>query len=136
MSAALRAGVAYTLVVFALAFLLGVIRVLIVAPRIGEFAAVALEVPITLTASWAVAPRLVRAFGVRPDRGARAAMGAAAFVLLMALEWALALLVFGRGVAETLATYGTAAGVLGLAGQVGFAFVPLLQAGDQLARDR
>ncbi|MDA0302120.1 MAG: hypothetical protein O2822_06290 [Chloroflexi bacterium] len=128
MSAALRAGVAYTLLVFALAFVLGVVRVLFVAPRIGELAAVAIEVPITLTASWVIAPQLVRWFGVRSDRRERAAMGAAAFLLLMVLEWTLALLVFGQSVAETLAGYRTAAGILGLAGQVGFAFVPLLQA--------
>jgi hypothetical protein len=127
MNAALRAGLAYTLVVFAVAFVLGVVRVLLVAPRTGALAAVALEVPVTLAVSWAVCSRLVRRFGVGDGAADRAGMGVAAFALLLALEWALALFVFGRSVEETLSTYRSAAGILGLAGQVGFALVPLLQ---------
>lgn len=127
-SAAPLAGAVYTLLIFAVAFVLGVARVLLAAPRIGELAAVALEVPVTLAVSWVVCPRLVRRFAVGRDAPGLAVMGASAFVLLMALEWALALLVFGRSVQETLGTYRSAAGILGLAGQVGFALVPLLQA--------
>ena len=128
MSAPFRAGGIYTLLVFAFAFAfaLGVLRVLLIAPRIGELAAVAIEVPVMLAIAWPICARLVRSFALGPG-SARAAMGASAFVLLMALEWALALLLFKRSVAQTIAGYGTAAGLLGLAGQVGFALLPFLQ---------
>lgn len=126
MSLAFRAGGVYTLLVFAVAFALGVLRVLLIAPRIGELAAVAIEVPVMLAIAWPICARIVRSFAL--GRGSeRAAMGASAFALLMALEWSLATLIFGRPIEDTLTGYGTAAGLLGLAGQVGFALLPLLQ---------
>lgn len=126
MSRALRAGGVYALAVFAIGFVLGTARVLLVAPRIGEFAAVAIEVPVMLAIAWPICARIVRSFAL--GRGSeRAAMGVSAFVLLMALEWALALLLFRRSVAQMIGGYGTAAGLLGLAGQVGFALLPFLQ---------
>ena len=48
----LLAGAAYFAVVFATGFALGVVRVLVTAPRLGETGAVLLEVPIILAASW------------------------------------------------------------------------------------
>lgn len=131
MSAALRPGVAYGLAVFAVGFVLGTLRVLLIAPAVGEATAVALEVPVMLFASAAIAPRLVAWAGLPESLGARAAMGVVGFVVLMALEWALSLGLLGRTVEETLATYATAAGILGLAGQVGFGVVPLLQGAER-----
>lgn len=130
MSMALRAGAAYTLLVFAVAFALGVVRVLLVGPRIGELPAVAIEVPVMLAVAWPICARMVRTFALG-STSERAAMGASAFVLLMALGWALALLVFGRSEDEMLAEYRKAAGLLGLAGQVGFALLPVLQSSPE-----
>lgn len=53
-------------------------------------------------------------------------MGAAAFVILIACGAGLAL-AFGQSPADFLAAMATPAGALGLAGQIGFALIPLLR---------
>ncbi|MGE3856889.1 MAG: hypothetical protein AB7G21_08015 [Dehalococcoidia bacterium] len=141
MTAAVRAGAAYALAVFVVGFVLGTLRVLVVAPVTGEVAAVAIEVPIMLLAAALIAPRVAARARIGGARGERATMGAVGLGVLLALEWALAVAVFGRSPAEVVASYGTAAGILGLAGQVGFAFVPLftspaLAGGAGRGRDR
>jgi hypothetical protein len=54
-------------------------------------------------------------------------MGATAFGLLMCAELGLSVLMFGRPAAEWLASLGTAPGAIGLAAQVAFGLVPLIQ---------
>uniref|UniRef100_UPI00286E8240 hypothetical protein n=1 Tax=Sandarakinorhabdus sp. TaxID=1916663 RepID=UPI00286E8240 len=54
----------------------------------------------------------------------RAVMGGTAFVWLMLAEFGLAL-AFGRAPGAYLASFFTADGLLGLAGQLGFAALPL-----------
>jgi hypothetical protein len=54
-----RAGALYAIIVFLIGFILGTIRVLLLAPGLGETAAVMLEVPIMLTANWFVSGRCV-----------------------------------------------------------------------------
>jgi hypothetical protein len=51
---ATEAGALYAVIVFLIGFILGTIRVLLLAPRLGETMAVILEVPFILSASWAV----------------------------------------------------------------------------------
>jgi hypothetical protein len=48
MTRSVRAGGVYFAAVFALGFALGIVRVLITAPAVGESAAVLLEIPILL----------------------------------------------------------------------------------------
>jgi len=125
MTAAIRAGIAYFAIVFCIGFGLGTIRVLFVIPRVGDLVAVMLELPVMLAGAWLVCGRLVTRWRV-PDRPApRAAMGTTAFALLMMAELALAVLVFGRTPAQHFGGYGHPAGLLGLAGQVVFALLPL-----------
>ena len=125
MTAAIRAGIRYFVLVFIIGFGLGTIRVLFVIPRVGEFVAVMLELPVMLAGAWLVCGWLIARWQV-PDRpAARAAMGAMAFALLMVAELARAVLVFGRTPAQHFAAYGDAAGGLGLAGQIVFALLPL-----------
>ena len=50
----------YVATVFAAAFILGTLRVLVLAPRLGELAAVTLEVPVVLGLSWIVAGWVLR----------------------------------------------------------------------------
>jgi hypothetical protein len=52
MATASKAGALYALIVFLIGFILGTIRVLIIVPRLGETAAVLLETPLILAASW------------------------------------------------------------------------------------
>ena len=127
MQRAIRAGLAYFALVFALGFGLGVLRVTLVIPRIGETAAVLLEAPVLLTLAWCVCRRLVAALAVPETLGARLLMGALAFAVLMLAELALAMLLFGRTPAEHLDSYRRLPALIGLAAQLLFAAFPLLQ---------
>lgn len=122
----IRAALAYLAVVFAVAFLLGTIRVLWLIPRMGELWAVLIEVPLLLALSWVVAGAVLRR---RPLVGlaSRAAMGATAFAGLMALELAVGRFGFGQSLAGMLAAMGQPAGLIGLAGQIGFALIPAIR---------
>src|SRR4051812_6385929 len=105
MTPSIRAGVVYFASVFALGFALGVLRVQITGPAVGEFAAVLLEIPIILTASWFTARWCVAQFSVPPDGAERLTMGFVAFSLTMLAELALSVILFGHTVSEHVATY-------------------------------
>ena len=117
---------AYFAVMFTVGFVLGALRVSLVAPRVGELVAVLIELPLMLAASWFVCRRLTAILAVPARVPDRLAMGATAFTLLMITELSLAGPLFGRSVSESLAAMTTGAGLLGLAGQILFGLVPLL----------
>ena len=119
-----KAALAYVLPVFAVAFVLGALRVTLIAPRTGALMAVALEVPVVLVLSWIVAGRVMGRWPV--TTGQRPVVAVIAFALLMLLEL-LTALAFGQTPAQFLAAMTTPAGALGLAGQVGFGLIPLLR---------
>lgn len=118
------AGMRYFLPVFVVAFAVGTLRTLVVAPRTGDLMAVGLELPLILAVSWAVCRRVAKV--VSPAAAARLLMGGTAFILLIGVEFAMAIWLFDRTPAMWLAGLGTPAGMLGLAGQIGFAVMPLL----------
>ena len=124
MAPILAAATRYALTVFAAGFLLGAFRVLWLAPRLGPTAAVALELPLILAVAWIACRRTATSVPTTPR--ARLAMGGIAFLLLMAAE-ALIGTAFGRGLAAQIRELTSAAGLLGLAGQIAFALFPLLQ---------
>jgi hypothetical protein len=127
MAAAIRAGLLYFLGTFAIGFALGTVRTLLLVPRFGAFAAVAMEVPLMLLASWWVCGVVLRRWPVPPARLLRLTMGAWAFLLLMGAELALAVWGFGQSSAAYWAGFAAPAAQLGLAGQVGFALMPLFR---------
>ena len=116
----------YVATVFAAAFALGALRVMLVVPRLGELAAVTLEVPVVLGLSWLVAGRVLRRWPL-PRPGQRLAMGGLAFALLMLGETILGVTLFGRTLAGILAAMATLPGLVGLAGQIGFGLIPALR---------
>jgi hypothetical protein len=122
---AVFAGLAYFAFAFGLGFLLGTIRVLFLAPRLGEGWAVALELPVMLGASYLACRFLVRAVPVAPALAPRAAMGGTAFGLLMIAEFTVGLAMFGRSPAQHFALYAEPAKAAGLAAQIVFATFPL-----------
>jgi hypothetical protein len=125
MAAAIRGGLAYFALIFAIGFALGAIRIIYVIPRFGELPAVLLELPVMLASAWLICGWLVIRCRV-PDRTApRLAMGATAFAALMLAELALAMLLFGRTPAQHLDSYRSVAALFGLAGQLLFAGFPL-----------
>jgi len=116
----------YTLCVFAIGFVLGAVRVLFLAPRIGEMAAVAIELPLMLFASYLVVKPVLRHWRIPRRFGPRLAMGLLAFAILMLLEVTLSLTLFGNTLAQHVARYGEPVAWLGLAGQLVFAAMPLI----------
>ena len=127
MSGSLKAGVAYFAAAFAAGFALGTIRVLLLVPRVGETAAVLLELPIILTVSWFACAWLVERFCVPADWRRRLVMGSVAFGLLMIAEVGVSVLLFARSLAEHLGVYQSWSGALGLAGQIAYAAMPVVQ---------
>lgn len=125
MAAALRAGSVYFAVMFALGFVLGTIRVVLLAPGLGAMTATLIELPVMLAASWFVCRWAVARWRVPWRPGARLAMGALAFALLIAAEVVLGTLGFGRSVGEQIAAMLSPEGLAGLAGQLLFALFPL-----------
>lgn len=133
--AASRAGIAYTLCVFAFAFVVGTIRVTLVAPRLGTLLAVVLEAPIVLAMSWRVSRWCIRRFNVSYDPGARALMGTVAFLILMLLELGVSVLAFGETLDHYFSKFATAPGVVGLAMQLCFATIPWVQSDSRSGTD-
>jgi hypothetical protein len=74
MTTATEAGAVYALIVFLIGFSFGTIRVLLLAPRLGETAAVILETPVILAASWFVCRWCVDRVGVPRAVPVRSAM--------------------------------------------------------------
>jgi hypothetical protein len=127
--APLLAGVIYFALVFALGFLLGTVRTLFVrdAPGDGRLIGVLIELPIMLGASWFLCRTVIRRCAVASTVAARAVMGGVAFALLLLAELAVGALLFGRTPGEHFALYRDASYALGLAAQMAFACMPLIQ---------
>ena len=120
-----RVAIVYWGIVFTLGFVLGTIRTLWLAPRVGLLPATALELPVMLAASWWAAAVLMRRFGINTTGGALA-MGVLAFALLLLAECALAVVLVGQRPVEWLDDLRQPHALLGLAGQVVFALMPWL----------
>ena len=123
---ATEAGALYAIIVFLIGFILGTIRVLLVAPRLGETTAVILEAPMMLAASWFVCRWCVDRLDVTRTVPARSLMGLVAFLVLMSAEVELGI-VLDRSIVDQLAMYKSPSGAIGLAAQVIFAIFPVLQ---------
>ena len=121
----LRAGLLYFLAVFAVGFLLGTLRVLVLAPRLGERWAELIELPVMVFASFLLARLLTRRFAPL-SRGQRAGMGAVALGLLLAAELCLAILLQQRTLAEYVAARDPVSGIAYLVSLLAFAAMPLL----------
>jgi hypothetical protein len=134
-SSPILAGTTYFALVFALGFLLGTLRTILVrdAPADGRLIGVLIELPIMLWASWFLCRFVVRRFAVAPTVVARAVMGGLAFTLLQLAELLLGALLLGRTPGEHFALYRQASYALGLAAQFGFALMPLIQMRQSLS---
>ncbi len=126
MMKALQAGCTYFAGVFAVGFLLGVLRTMVLVPRIGELVAVLIELPIILGVSWSICRRILRRAPL--SSGEAVVMGASAFGLLMIAELSISIVLANRTISTHLALYSEGAHLLGLAGQITFALFPVLQA--------
>jgi hypothetical protein len=105
---------------------LGVLRALWLSPLLGDWLALAIELPIVLALSWKVCRYFNAAFDVANETVDRLAMGAVAFALLMIAEAALSTTLLGRSLAQHLAGYATWLGATGLGAQLVFAALPVV----------
>lgn len=123
-----KAGTAYALIVFAIGFAFGAIRLLVLVPHLGATTSVVLETPIMLAISWKASRWSTRWFNLQPDRHGRLLMGIVAFTALMVAELGVAVFAFGESPAQYLSGIWSIAGGIGLAAQICFAGFPWLQA--------
>ena len=125
MSQVLKAGVMYFAVVFGVGFLMGIVRVLWVVPRVGERSAELLEMPIMCLVC-IVAARWIARRTLAPTPLRLFAVGSVALGLLVAAELAMVLFMRRITVHEYLASRDPVSGVgfiivLGL-----FAIMPVI----------
>lgn len=97
-------------------------RTLWLEPAVGDLAAVAIELPVILLASWFIASWLMKRFAIT-GRAHAALVGMLALILLWIAELALTILLGGSP-----AVFIQPAGLLGIAGQVLFGMFPLFLA--------
>lgn len=129
MPTAVAAAVLYFALVFGAGFVLGVVRVGVLVPRLGETAAVAMELPVMLAVSWLAAQSVVRWLDVPATVTARVVMGGVAFALLMGAELVLATVLLGLSLSQHVASYVILPKMLGLMAQLVFAAMPVLLLG-------
>ena len=121
----MKAGFVYFAIVYAAGFALGTLRVLVVAPALGASAAVLVELPIILAASWFACGFVLRRFAV--SHAARATMAATALVLLLLAEIGTGMFAFGQTFDAARDRLFAPENWLGLAGQLLFVVFPLLR---------
>jgi hypothetical protein len=123
---ALTAAALYVVAVFGLGLVLGPIRELLLAPRLGALAATLLEAPLVLGVAWFAAGWILRRRAVPPG-AARRAMSAAALLLVLLAEFAAGSVLRGWDLAAWRVHLDTLEGRLSLALYGLFALWPALQ---------
>jgi hypothetical protein len=113
----------YFLLVFAAGFGLGIVRTLVLVPRIGPLLATLIEAPVMLGIGYAACRFVLRRWPVQAGRWIMVPV----FLMLLALsEWQLGLQLFGITAAQQWANVATPAGLVGLSAQVLVALLPLV----------
>lgn len=125
MKRALIAGAAYFLMLFALGFVLGTIRVIFVTPIFGELAATMAEVPVMLMAAFFTCRWTLQHWQVPRTIGTRWTMVLWFLALLVVFETFLGTALFGRSLTEQWAALTKPAGMLGLSAQIAAALLPV-----------
>lgn len=97
----LKAGVLYFAVIFGAGFVLGLIRILWLVPRLGTRVAELLEAPIMLVITIVAARWIVRRIVVPPTPPSRLGMGGVALCLLLIAEFTLVLWLLGLSIRQT-----------------------------------
>lgn len=124
MKRALIAATVYFLMLFALGFGLGTMRVLLVAPRIGVLGATLAEVPLMLTAAFFMCRWAIGHWRVPHVISARGAMALWFLVQLVLFETLVGVALFERTLAGTWTGLATPAGLIGLTAQAIAALLP------------
>jgi hypothetical protein len=123
----IRAAMVYFALVFAAGFIMGTIRTLMIAPRFGEMAALAVELPVMLAISWWACGWVLKRMPIAWELPPRIAMGLLAFALLLAGEAAISVGLGGLTLAQHAAIYLSLPVQVGLVAQMLFAAFPALR---------
>lgn len=124
----LKAGVLYFILVFGTGFALGMIRVPLLVPRLGERYAELLEMPFMLLAIVLAARYVVHRFALPAALSVRLAVGFAALALLVAAELLLAAVLGDRSIGEYIAGRDPVSGAVYLVMLFIFALMPAILA--------
>ncbi len=123
-----KAAALYFALVFGAGFVLGVVRLLWLVPRLGERAAELAEMPVMLVVIVAAAWWVTRRLAVPRNAAARLAMGVLALVFLLAVEFTVVLWLRGLPLEQYFATRDPVAGAVYYALLGVFAAMPALLA--------
>jgi hypothetical protein len=99
----LRAGVVYFTVVFGVGFFLGMIRVPLLVPRLGQLIAELIELPFLIVAIFLTARWIVRRFDLHGQPLRAILTGTVAAIFLLLMEFSVILWVRGLTLSEFLA---------------------------------
>ena len=127
MTQTLRAGFTYFAIVMGTGFMLGVIRVPFLVPRMGERWAELAEMPIMATVIFFAAGFVLRRFADIRTPAKSVTAGLLAFVLTVGAELGLALVLQDRSLGEYVASRDKVSGSVYLALLLVFAFMPRLR---------
>jgi hypothetical protein len=120
------AGALYFALVFAAGFLLGVVRELLLVPRVGIRTAELCEIPVMLCLAFLAARWVVRRRELPPTVASRLGMGAVALALLLAAELAVAIGLRGASLSEAFASRDPVSGAAYRVALALFALMPLV----------
>lgn len=120
------AGLTYFALTFGAGFLLGMIRVPFLVPRLGERWAELIEMPFMLVVTVLAARFIVRRFELPPRAAPRLATGLIALAFLLVAELLLAVALQDRSLADYVASRDPVSGTVYLLMLVLFALMPLL----------
>jgi hypothetical protein len=124
----LRTGAVYFLIVFAAGFVLGVVRVLFLAPRVGTRVAELAEVPVMVVVIIVAARWSVRRYDLPPSLPPRLGVGLSALALMLVTEVAVVLWLQGVTLAQYVANRDPVAGTIYLVMLVAFGLMPVFVA--------
>jgi hypothetical protein len=124
----LKAGALYFTLVFGAGFVLGTVRTLWLAPRVGARRAELMETPIMLAVTILAARWTVLRLSVPTMWSPRLEMGCIALVLMLVAEFGFVLWIRGMTIKDYLATRDPVSGTVYYAMLVVFAVMPVLVA--------
>lgn len=122
----IKASLLYFAMVLGAGFALGVVRVPLLVPRLGERFAELLEMPVMLVVIVLSARHVVRRYALAPSIGLRLQVGFAALALSVAAELLLATVLQSRSLADYLASRDPVSGSVYLLLLLVFALMPAL----------
>ena len=125
---AIKAGLAYFALVMGAGFLLGMVRVPFLVPRLGERVAELIEMPLMFVVIGLSARFVVKRFALPPTASVRLQVGFLALALAVCAELLLAMALQGQSLRAYIASRDPVSGSVYLAMLGLFAFMPLILA--------